>query len=152
MTLPPPVLPQRFPYEALVQFRRDPIATLRRAARECGDVVRLPISRHPVFLLNHPDLIKDVLVTHQRQFQKSKGLERMKKLLGEGLLTSEGEFHLRQRRRMQPAFHRQRIAGLRRGDDPLCTPDTRTLAGGGDAGHCGRNDAADAGDCWENAV
>ncbi|MEO5579298.1 MAG: cytochrome P450, partial [Gemmatimonadaceae bacterium] len=44
-------------------------------------------------------------------FHKSRGLERAKRLLGEGLLTSEGEFHLRQRRLAQPAFHRQRIAG-----------------------------------------
>ena len=91
-------------------FRRDPLATLRRAASECGDIVRLPLSRHPVYLINHPDLIKDVLVTHQKQFKKGRGLEQIKRLLGEGLLTSEGEFHLRQRRLMQPAFHRQRIA------------------------------------------
>ncbi len=109
MTPQPPSLPQRFPGQALLHFRRDPIAFLRRAASDRGDVVRLPISRHPIFLVNHPDLIKDILVTNQRQFQKSKGLERMKKLLGEGLLTSEGAFHLRQRRLMQPAFHRQRI-------------------------------------------
>src|SRR6185436_10561047 len=44
-------------------------------------------------------------------FMKGEGLQRAKRLLGEGLLTSEGEFHLRQRRLAQPAFHRQRIAG-----------------------------------------
>ncbi len=106
----PPVFPQRFPGHALMQFRRDPIAYLRRAASECGDIVRLPLSRRPVYLINHPDLIKDVLVTHQKQFKKGRGLEQIKRLLGEGLLTSEGDFHLRQRRLMQPAFHRQRIA------------------------------------------
>ena len=72
--------------------------------------MRVPVSRSPIFLLNHPDLIKDVFVTRQRQFKKGRGLERIKKLLGEGLLTSEGDFHLRQRRLMQPAFHRQRVA------------------------------------------
>ena len=77
---------------------------------ECGDIVRLPLSRHPVYLINHPDLIKDILVTRQKQFKKGRGLEQIKRLLGEGLLTSEGDFHLRQRRLMQPAFHRQRIA------------------------------------------
>ena len=51
------------------------------------------------------------LVTHQRNFTKSRGLERAKKLLGDGLLTSEGAHHLRQRRLIQPAFHRERIAG-----------------------------------------
>jgi len=106
----PPVFPQQFPGQALILFRRDPITYLRRAAGECGDIVRLPLGRQPVYLINHPDLIKDVLVTHQKQFKKGRGLEQIKRLLGEGLLTSEGEFHLRQRRLMQPAFHRQRIA------------------------------------------
>ena len=106
----PPSPSQRYPGQALIQFRRDPILYLRRAANECGDVVRLPFSRDPLFLLNHPDLIRDVFVTRQRQFKKGRGLERMKRLLGEGLLTSEGDFHLRQRRLMQPAFHRQRVA------------------------------------------
>src|SRR5262249_56914610 len=52
-----------------------------------------------------------ILVTNNRNFTKSRGLERSKRLLGQGLLTSEGAFHLRQRRLMQPAFHRERIAG-----------------------------------------
>jgi len=110
MNSQPPAFPQRFPGQALMLFRRDPIAYLLRAASECGDIVRLPLGRSPVYLINHPDLIKDVLVTHQKQFKKGRGLEQIKRLLGEGLLTSEGEFHLRQRRLIQPAFHRQRIA------------------------------------------
>ena len=110
MTQSPPTFPQRFPGHALLTFRRDPIAYLRWAAFEGGDIVHLPLSRYPVFLLNHPDLIKDVLVTRQKQFKKGRALEQMKRLLGEGLLTSEGPVHLRQRRLMQPAFHRVRIA------------------------------------------
>ncbi len=102
-------MPQKFPGQALFAFRRDPIAYLRAASRY-GDVVRLPITRPPIFLVNHPDLIKDVFVTHQKQFKKGRGLERAKKLLGDGLLTSEDPYHLRQRRLIQPAFHRQRIA------------------------------------------
>jgi cytochrome P450 len=62
-------------------------------------------------VLTHPEHIRDVLVTHQKQFRRGRGLERTTILLGQGLLTSEGDFHLRQRRMMQPAFHRQRIAG-----------------------------------------
>jgi cytochrome P450 len=64
-----------------------------------------------IFFINDPQLIKDVLVTHNKQFTKSRGLERSKRLLGQGLLTSEGQTHLRQRRLMQPHFHRERIAG-----------------------------------------
>ena len=103
-------MPQRFPGQALFAFRRDPIAYLRKAAADHGDVVRLPLTRQPLFLINHPDYIKDIFVTSQKQFKKGRGLERAKKLLGDGLLTSEDPYHLRQRRLIQPAFHRQRIA------------------------------------------
>jgi cytochrome P450 len=51
-----------------------------------------------------------MLVTNQRNFLKGRGLERARKLLGQGLLTSEGATHLRQRRLMQPTFHRDRIS------------------------------------------
>jgi cytochrome P450 len=61
-------------------------------------------------LINHPDYIKEVLVTNNQNFIKGLALQRAKRLLGEGLLTSEGEFHRRQKRLAQPAFHRQRIA------------------------------------------
>jgi cytochrome P450 len=60
-------------------------------------------------LLAHPDDIRDVLVTNGRFFHKGRGLQRARLLLGEGLLTSEGEFHLRQRRLASPAFHRARV-------------------------------------------
>ena len=94
----------------LFAFRRDPLAFLSRIARDYpGDVVRFRPGPRDVYLLKHPDLIKDVLVTHQHDFSKSRGLEWAKLFLGEGLLTSEGEFHTRQRRLAQPAFHRQRI-------------------------------------------
>ncbi len=94
----------------LFAFRRDPIGFLMSIARDYGDIVHFKVGLQNVFLLNHPDYIKDVLVTRNRNFVKSRGLERTKLLLGEGLLTSEGDFHLRQRRLAQPAFHRQRIA------------------------------------------
>jgi cytochrome P450 len=80
-------------------------------AREYGDLAYFKLGPQPVFLLNHPDYIRDVLITHHKNFMKGEGLQRAKRLLGEGLLTSEGEFHLRQRRLAQPAFHRHRIAG-----------------------------------------
>jgi cytochrome P450 len=53
--------------------------------------------------------VRDILVTHSRSFKKGRGLEGAKRLLGEGLLTSEGQTHLRQRRLIQPAFHRDRL-------------------------------------------
>src|SRR3989441_3211483 len=93
----------------LRMFRRDPLKLLLEAAREYGDVVFLKFGPLSVYLLNNPDYIRDVLVTDNRNFVKSRGLEMAKKFLGEGLLTSEGDFHRRQRRLAQPAFHRQRI-------------------------------------------
>lgn len=68
------------------------------------------MAREHLFIASDPTVIRDVLVTHNQNFHKSRGLERVKILLGEGLLTSEDAFHLRQRRLMQPAFHRERIA------------------------------------------
>ena len=95
----------------LTMFRRDPLKLLLDSAREYGDVVYFKFGPQDIYLFNHPDYIRDVLVTHNRNFVKSRGLEMAKKFLGEGLLTSEGEFHRRQRRLAQPAFHRQRING-----------------------------------------
>lgn len=74
-----------------------------------GDVSYVRVGGVKVYLINHPDLIKDLLVNQAANFHKGRGLQVAKKILGEGLLTSEGDFHLRQRRLAQPAFHRQRI-------------------------------------------
>src|SRR2546430_1969983 len=82
----------------------------RAMARDYGDVVHVEISRkQPAYIISHPDQAREVLVTQQKSFMKGRSFERIKRLLGNGLLTSEGEFHLRQRRLAQPAFHRQRI-------------------------------------------
>jgi cytochrome P450 len=91
-------------------FRRDALSYLQRAVEDHGDIVYFRFGPQDVFFLNHPDHIKDVLVTHHQSFMKGRALQRAKRLLGEGLLTSEGEFHRRQRRLAQPAFHRGRIA------------------------------------------
>ena len=95
---------------ALISPGRDPLALFTRLARDYGDIVHFRLGGERVYFINHPQYIRDVLVTHQKNFTKSRGLERAKKLLGEGLLTSEGAAHLRQRRLLQPAFHRDRIA------------------------------------------
>jgi cytochrome P450 len=106
----PPGPRARFPGQLLLAFRRDPLGFLERLARDYGDVSFVRLGDRRVHLLNHPDLIKDVLVTEHRRFHKGRGLELAKHLLGDGLLTSEGDFHRRQRRLAQPAFHPQRIA------------------------------------------
>jgi cytochrome P450 len=93
----------------LFYFRRDPLKFFARLAREYGDAVQFRAGPQRVFLLNHPDHVRDILVTHHERFHKGRALQRAKRLLGEGLLTSEGDFHRHQRRLAQPAFHRQRV-------------------------------------------
>ena len=89
---------------------RDPLAFFTNLARTYGDVAHVQMAGEHLFLLTRPSLVRDVLMTNQRNFLKGRGLERAKRFLGEGLLTSEGAVHLRQRRLLQPAFHRERIA------------------------------------------
>ena len=89
----------------------NPLDFFTNMARTYGDISSYRMAGEQLFFVNDPRLIRDILVTHTKNFTKSRGLERSKRLLGEGLLTSEGAIHLRQRRLMQPAFHRDRIAG-----------------------------------------
>ncbi|MBI3944250.1 MAG: cytochrome P450 [Chloroflexi bacterium] len=106
----PPGPRPRFIGDILLAFRSDPIEFLLKCAREYGDIVYLPIGPRKLFILNNPDYIRDVLVTNNQNFVKSRALEMSKRVLGEGLLTSESKIHLRQRRLVQPAFHKGRIA------------------------------------------
>ena len=90
---------------------RDPLAFFTNLARTYGDIVSYRMGGEQMFFVNDPQHIKDIFVTHNKSFMKGRGLQRAKRLLGEGLLTSEGAVHLRQRRLMQPAFHRESVAG-----------------------------------------
>jgi cytochrome P450 len=80
-------------------------------ARTYGDVAHFRAGPFDAYLLSHPDDIRDVLVTHHRRFVKGQGLQEARRLLGNGLLTSEFEEHRRQRRLIQPLFHHTRIGG-----------------------------------------
>lgn len=91
---------------------RDPLAFLQDLHRNFGDIAHTQAAGEHVVLLSHPQYVKDVLMTHQHNFRKGRGLEKARRLLGDGLLTSEGGTHLRQRRLIQPAFHRERIASF----------------------------------------
>jgi cytochrome P450 len=95
----------------LYAFRKSPLDFLSKMAREYGDLVYFKVARQHMYLVNHPDYVREVLVNNQSNFIKSRALQRAKVLLGEGLLTSEGQQHLRQRRLVQPAFHRERLVG-----------------------------------------
>ena len=106
----PPGPKRIIPFAGLLAYRRGPLPFFQNLAKNYGDISYFKIGPQEAYFLNHPDYIKDVLVTNNQNFMKGLVLQRAKRLLGEGLLTSEGEFHRRQRRLAQPAFHRQRIA------------------------------------------
>jgi len=95
---------------SLRRMQRDPLEFLTRLAADYGDVAHFRLGGFHAFLLSDPKDIEGVLVTHHRRFTKGRALQRARRLLGNGLLTSEGDFHRRQRRLAQPAFHRQRVA------------------------------------------
>ena len=78
--------------------------------KEYGDIVTMRYYNFRVYFVSHPDYIEQVLVNDNRKYIKGRILRKNRQLFGNGLLTSEGEFWLRQRRLAQPAFHRARIA------------------------------------------
>jgi cytochrome P450 len=94
----------------LPQFRSGRLPFMEQCARDYGDVVALRFGPRRVFLVNHPDGIEEVLVGQARNFIKHFALRLNPVVLGSGLLTSEGDFWLRQRRLIQPAFLPSRIA------------------------------------------
>src|SRR4051794_6997842 len=106
----PPGPRSRVPFRYLRTLQRDPIPFFNRIATEYGDASQFHVGPQQIFFFNHPDLIRELLVTQHRSFHKSRVLQRSKIIFGEGLLTSEEELHKRQRRLAQPAFHRERIA------------------------------------------
>ncbi len=109
----PPGLPRNLAWYFLSrQFRPgDPIGFFQYLAETYGDIAHYKIGREHIVFINHPELIREVLINQHQNFTKERTQQRMKILIGEGLITSEGKYHLKQRHLAQPAFHRQRIAG-----------------------------------------
>src|SRR3954470_15156637 len=98
-------------FSFLNRFRpADPIPFFEFLAKTYGPIAYYRIGRENILFLNDPELIKEILVTQHQNFTKERTQQRMKILVGEGLITSEGKFHLRQRRLAAPAFHRSRIS------------------------------------------
>jgi cytochrome P450 len=89
----------------------DSLERMRGYFAEYGDTYRVFAPSRGVFnyVINHPDDVKRVLLSNHRNYTKGEGMDRVKILLGNGIMTSEGDFWRRQRRMMQPAFHRRII-------------------------------------------
>jgi cytochrome P450 len=93
------------------------LALMRRCFAQYGDVYRIFAPSRGVYnyVINHPRDVKRVLLSNHRNYTKGEGMDRVKILLGNGIMTSEGDFWRRQRRMMQPSFHRRvldRFGGL----------------------------------------
>ncbi|MGF1478599.1 MAG: cytochrome P450 [Cyanophyceae cyanobacterium] len=97
----------------LLKFRRQPLETLRKICDYHGDLVNFEIGNRSIAIVRDPEYIEQILVRKRKNFTKNTpGYKNLKLLLGEGLLTSEGDFWVKQRRMAQPSFHRETIAGF----------------------------------------
>ena len=92
---------------ALAEFRADPVGFLSRLAALEGSVAEFTLGRRKL------TLIEELLAARQRSFKKGPGLRRLRRLLGEGLLTADGDLHLQSRRAVAPAFRAQKIDSYR---------------------------------------
>jgi cytochrome P450 len=107
--------PREIPFVGSVHRRfSGPLNFFEDLKRTCGDAARFTLFNERFILFSDPALVNEVLVTKQHSFRKGKALEGAREFLGNSLLVSEGEEHTRQRRLIQPAFHRGRIAGYAR--------------------------------------
>ena len=111
-TKEPPYLRGNAVFGSALQMRRNPLRLLTEARRQHGDFVRFRLGPYRVQLLSHPDYIAHVLQKNPRNYLKD-GYEHIK-IVGNGLLASEGDFWRHQRRIVQPAFHRERLKGMAR--------------------------------------
>jgi cytochrome P450 len=114
-----------YPEPSLWSLRRrqtDPIGFLEALARQ-GDFVPFVLARRQAFLLNHPDYVSAVLVSHSDTFRKGPANDRARHLLGNGLLTADGALHAARRAAIQPAFARKRLEDC----SPLIVARTRAM-------------------------
>lgn len=113
-TRPLPPSPPSHPMLGLMrEFRQDRIALYRRMAQAYGDVLRMRYLWVNTYTVSHPDYVRHILVENNHNYVRNPFINDVVKLfLGDGLFTMDGESWLSRRRLMQPAFHRQRLAGL----------------------------------------
>ena len=102
-----------FLWGVLPEMRRDRLGSLFQYARQYGPVIHLRAGPMTIYLVTHPEGIQRVLQENNHNYTKRTPLFKdIRRILGNGLFVSEGDYWRRQRRLMQPAFHRQHIAGF----------------------------------------
>ena len=107
----PPGLKHNLVFYVYRKFRPfDPISLFRYLAKEYGDIAHYKLGTAHILFVNRPEYIREILVVQNDNFVKERTVRRMKMLLGDGMINSEGQQHRAQRKAAQPAFHRQRIA------------------------------------------
>jgi cytochrome P450 len=97
-------------HREVIEFRRNPLAFLQKLARVYGDVVHFRLGWKHAFLLNNPDLVRELLVTNASRQVRGPVMQRGRVIMGNGLLTCDEPLHTAERRLMQPAFHRDQIS------------------------------------------
>ncbi|MBK05675.1 MAG: cytochrome P450 [Deltaproteobacteria bacterium] len=108
-----PQLPSKSILGHLQMLLDDPLKKFSEARQEYGDIVGLRLGKNKAFLVFHPDMIQQILLTNINNYSKqTRGYHKLRLFLGNGLVTSEGDFWRRQRRIAQPAFMRKRIEGF----------------------------------------
>jgi len=98
---------KQIPGDAVLNPGSDPLEIWQKAVKKHGDVSYITSGRFKMYLVNNPAIINEILLTKHKNFTKGNLLSR---ILGDGLLTSNGEFHHKQKRLIQPAFHQKIIS------------------------------------------
>ncbi|HEX3271000.1 MAG TPA: cytochrome P450, partial [Ktedonobacterales bacterium] len=107
-TLPPG--PEGMPFAGnLFQFRANPLNFVTSVARSYGEAATIHMGAQPVILFSRPEHVRYFLTEQPRNFTNREFAGNLTRLLGDGLLTTDGDFHRQQRRLVQPAFHKKRV-------------------------------------------
>jgi cytochrome P450 len=109
----PPLAPGALPlFGHLFQFKRNPLTFFAAHANQMGQLYRIKLLHKEYLVVNHPDAIRHILVNNVKNYSRRKSYAFLQELLGDGLLTSEGEPWRKQRRLSQPAFSKEQLHGL----------------------------------------
>jgi len=95
----------------LLEFRKDQLGFITRLQRQYDRAFTFYLGKSPIVMFTTPEAVRYILVEHAKNFVMGEIMQGLRLLLGDGLLTTDGEFHRRQRRLMLPAFHRKRVDG-----------------------------------------